>query len=135
MTDTPGSKLLTKTLLSCIRLQRHLGLRVIISTQEPTIDPRLISLSTSTIVHRFTSPEWFGALKGHIAVTKGEEDERMLLGRIQSLGVGEALVWAPTGMVEDCSVESGRKWWGGELARVKMRGRITCDGGKSVFAS
>ena len=134
MTDTPGAKLLTKTLLTCIRLQRHLGLRVLISTQEPSIDPRLISLASSTIVHRFTSPEWFSALKGHIAVRGGPEEEAALLERIQELGVGEALVWAPTGMVEDCGEEIGRALWKGQLVKVRVRGRVTWDGGRSVFA-
>ena len=57
----------TNNLLSTIRLQRHLGARVIISTQEPTISPVLLDLSNVTIVHRFTSPQWLQTLKGHLA--------------------------------------------------------------------
>lgn len=57
---------LTESLLSIIRLQRHLGVRIIISTQEPTISPRLLDLSSVTIVHRFTSPEWLRALEQHL---------------------------------------------------------------------
>ncbi|GAD99599.1 hypothetical protein AOR_1_674054 [Paecilomyces variotii No. 5] len=34
----------TETLLSAVRLQRHLGARMIISTQEPTISPALLNL-------------------------------------------------------------------------------------------
>ena len=52
----------TETLLATIRLQRHLGARVFISTQEPTISPKLLDLSSSIIVHRFTSPQWLQIL-------------------------------------------------------------------------
>ena len=58
---------LTHNLLATIRLQRHLGLRVVISTQEPTVSPRLLDLCSITIVHRFTSPDWMRTLRGHLA--------------------------------------------------------------------
>lgn len=58
---------LTDKLLGTIRLQRHLGARIIISTQEPTISPRLLDLCSVTIVHRFTSPDWLATLKQHLA--------------------------------------------------------------------
>ncbi|KAM0249659.1 hypothetical protein ACHAQJ_008956 [Trichoderma viride] len=67
MTDTAECAVLTEALLSNIRLQRHLGLRVIISTQEPTISPKLLDLCSITIVHRFTSPDWLQSLKKHLA--------------------------------------------------------------------
>jgi hypothetical protein len=41
MNDSLESDEFTETLLSTIRLQRHLGARVVISTQEPTISRRL----------------------------------------------------------------------------------------------
>ena len=63
MTDTPASKALTELILSIIRQQRHFGARVIISSQEPTISPRLMDLCSMIMVHRFTSPEWFGVLR------------------------------------------------------------------------
>ncbi|KAI0598880.1 hypothetical protein F4775DRAFT_553434 [Biscogniauxia sp. FL1348] len=67
MDQTSDSAALTNTLLSTIRLQRHLGVRVVISTQEPTISPKLLDLSSIAIIHRFTSPDWFSALKKHLA--------------------------------------------------------------------
>ncbi|KAI1491438.1 hypothetical protein F5X96DRAFT_631653 [Biscogniauxia mediterranea] len=67
MDQTADSAALTNTLLSTIRLQRHLGVRVVISTQEPTISPKLLDLSSIAIIHRFTSPDWFNALKKHLA--------------------------------------------------------------------
>ncbi|KAF4125489.1 Archaeal DNA helicase HerA [Geosmithia morbida] len=67
MTDSAECKSLTESLLATIRLQRHLGARVVISTQEPTISPRLLDLCSTTLVHRFTSPDWLEALKKHLA--------------------------------------------------------------------
>ncbi|KAG6001382.1 hypothetical protein E4U43_001330 [Claviceps pusilla] len=67
MTDSAESQALTESLLATIRLQRHLGARVIIATQEPTISPKLLDLCSVTIVHRFTSPDWLQSLKKHLA--------------------------------------------------------------------
>ncbi|KAI0880029.1 uncharacterized protein GGS22DRAFT_182660 [Annulohypoxylon maeteangense] len=67
MDETVECETLTNNLLSAIRLQRHLGARVIVSTQEPTISPKLLDLCSITVVHRFTSPDWLNMLKKHIA--------------------------------------------------------------------
>ena len=58
MSDETTASAFTDSLLSVIRLQRHLATRVIIATQEPTISPKLLDLCSMTIVHRFTSPAW-----------------------------------------------------------------------------
>ncbi|RAL14125.1 uncharacterized protein BO97DRAFT_423042 [Aspergillus homomorphus CBS 101889] len=68
MTNTPAAKQLTETFLTIIRQQRHLGVRTIISTQEPTISPRLIDLCSMTIIHRFTSPEWYRTIEQHVPI-------------------------------------------------------------------
>ncbi|MBE3045074.1 hypothetical protein IMZ48_21470 [Candidatus Bathyarchaeota archaeon] len=44
--DSGAAATLTNNLLATIRLQRHLGLRVVISTQEPTVSPKLLDLCT-----------------------------------------------------------------------------------------
>lgn len=67
MNDSAEAGTLTDQLLATIRLQRHLGTRVVISTQEPTISPKLLDLCSVTIVHRFTSPDWLQALQRHLA--------------------------------------------------------------------
>ncbi|KAK5994490.1 hypothetical protein PT974_04967 [Cladobotryum mycophilum] len=67
MLDGVECRALTESLLSIIRQQRHLGARVIISTQEPTISPKLLDLCSVTIVHRFTSPVWLQSLRQHLA--------------------------------------------------------------------
>ncbi len=73
------SQKLSNSLIATIRLQRHLAARIIIATQEPTIDPRLLDLCSITLVHRFSSPEWMKVLKGHLAgAVAGGTTERII---------------------------------------------------------
>lgn len=111
MTDSEECATLTETLLETVRLQRHLGARVVISTQEPSISPKLLDLCTITIVHRFTSPDWLRSLKKHLAgasdlAASTEEDgtdqpelEPELLQQILSLRTGEGLLFSPNALV------------------------------------
>ncbi|KAJ4333429.1 hypothetical protein N0V87_007625 [Didymella glomerata] len=89
MFNTSGSKILTDYLTRVIRLQRHQGARVVISTQEPTIATDLISLCSITVMHRFTSPTWYAALRKHINAV---EDDRDIMQQIEALDTGEALL-------------------------------------------
>lgn len=126
MTDTAECEVLTQALLSNIRLQRHLGVRVIISTQEPTISPKLLDLCSVTIVHRFTSPDWLQSLKKHLAgasislLTKtsnghSDGDDNMnslaadinpndfamkLFSKIVALRRGQALLFCPSAIID-----------------------------------
>lgn len=130
---------LTNTLLSAIRLQRHLGTRVLISTQEPTISPKLLDLCSVTIVFRFQSPEWLRCLKTHLAALNdvvnedGKPDLNTVFQKIVKLRVGEALLFAPSATVNgDGGV--GTKRLGMDYLRIRVRSRITFDGGKSEMA-
>ncbi|KAH8698707.1 hypothetical protein BGW36DRAFT_358229 [Talaromyces proteolyticus] len=135
MDSTEAANALTETFLNIIRQQRHLGTRIIISTQEPTISPRLIDLCSITIVHRFSSPEWFQSIKKHIAIadkedTNSNEENVNGLYQISSLRTGEALVFAPSAYLLD-----GHQ----EVMDVKhksfkmvIRKRITWDGGQTI---
>uniref|UniRef100_A0A8H7N6L8 Zona occludens toxin N-terminal domain-containing protein n=1 Tax=Bionectria ochroleuca TaxID=29856 RepID=A0A8H7N6L8_BIOOC len=127
MNDSSECASLTDGLLHTIRMQRHLAARVIISTQEPTISTKLLDLCTMTIVHRFTSPDWLLALKKHLAgaskhtkadtddfseatsssdagvrplVLKGDDYMSALFSQIVSLRTGEALVFAPSAVID-----------------------------------
>ncbi|KAL7923123.1 hypothetical protein ACQKWADRAFT_67317 [Trichoderma austrokoningii] len=123
MTGTAECEVLTNSLLSNIRLQRHLGLRVIISTQEPTISPKLLDLCSVTIVHRFTSPDWLQSLKKHLAgasisfLNKGQVDgdgdknslvaglnpndfAMELFSKIVALRRGQALLFCPSAIID-----------------------------------
>lgn len=140
----------TNSLLSTIRLQRHLGVRVIISTQEPTISPVLLDLSSLTIVHRFTSPEWLRSLRSHLAgATIGaevENDKEQMMGnkrlghelfnRIVRLRTGEALLFCPSAVIEPESLNEGSQvsMLGAGYLRIYIRQRLTTDGGRSVMA-
>ncbi|OJD17578.1 hypothetical protein AJ78_02329 [Emergomyces pasteurianus Ep9510] len=152
---------LTDTLLSLIRQQRHLATRVIIATQEPTLSPNLLDLCNVTIVHRFTSPAWFTTLRGHLAGAasdnnKQKYDSDNLFSRIVTLKTGEALVFCPSAifdLVSDDALEASKllrnepepheasalkclkiKELGPRYARVRIRKRVTTDGGRSILA-
>lgn len=147
MSSTASASAFTETLLSVIRQQRHLATRVIIATQEPTISPKLLDLSSMTIVHRFTSPEWLVALKSHLAGVAGVSDEskrdvREIFRTIVNLEVGEALLFSPSAMLKEgggpgvgamAGVERVEKL-GMAYMKVRVRKRVTADGGRSLLA-
>lgn len=133
----------TETLLSAVRLQRHLGVRMIISTQEPTVSTALLNLCSITVVHRFTSPDWLRVLHKHLAgaAEHGSEtcdlESRPLFNQIVDLQVGEALLFAPSTIVGASLHDDGHvtfKRLGQGRLRVKIRHRLTADGGKSVLS-
>jgi hypothetical protein len=130
MLDTPGSKFLTDCIARTIRLQRHQGARVIIFTQEPTVSTDLIALCSVTIIHWFTSPTWYNALKRHISAM---DDDKAIIHQIEVLETGEALVYSPNavlGQSEDDSLVKAT----GRLLRLNIRKRVTQDGGESIMA-
>ncbi|KAK2071632.1 hypothetical protein P8C59_006038 [Phyllachora maydis] len=174
MTGSDDSKGLTESLLTIIRMQRHLGARVFISTQEPTINPKLIDLCSISLVHRFTSPDWLNTLRKHLAggsstsrlleraakvggaareeatqvgeyrglqglAVHSEEVALELFAKIVNLRVGEALLFAPSGIIglqeaqQACSSPSFRRLADGVL-KVRIRHRTTGDGGRSIMA-
>ncbi|RYP07738.1 hypothetical protein DL765_009030 [Monosporascus sp. GIB2] len=162
MNESAEAGTLTEQLLATIRLQRHLGARVVISTQEPTVSPKLLDLCSMTIVHRFTSPDWLHALQRHLAgisivsrlreKTNGTDDEAgrlsdtfkelsikdadpatAMFAHIVQLKVGEALVFAPSAVLGiDDSLNVKRLSHG--VLKVRIRNRVTEDGGRSVMA-
>jgi DNA helicase HerA-like ATPase len=130
MLNTPGSKVLTEYLTRVIRLQRHLGARVVISTQEPTVSTDLIALCSVTVIHRFTSPAWYNALKKHI---NAMEDDEKIMHDIEGLETGEAFVYAPN-TVLDKNEDGILVKATGRLLRLNIRDRVTLDGGESIMA-
>jgi DNA helicase HerA-like ATPase len=131
MLKAPGAKALNESLLQTIRLQRHYGVRVVISTQEPTLLTDLIALCSVTVIHRFSSPEWLSAIRRHIPTAA--EDREDLMRDIESLTTGKAIVYSPNAVL-------GRDDNGNlitstsTLIKVSIRKRITSDGGQSVLA-
>jgi hypothetical protein len=157
MNTSAESLSLTNTLLSAVRLQRHLGARIIVSTQEPTISPSLLDLSSVTIVHRFTSPEWLHSLKGHLAaaaydivdpkmefaggsvdLAKAKDSAKTIFTEIVGLSVGEALLFAPSAIVGLDGADGtklGLKRLGAGFLKIRVRSRLTTDGGTSIMAT
>ncbi|MCJ1381961.1 hypothetical protein MMC17_005073 [Xylographa soralifera] len=147
MTGTDAANTFTENLLQVIRQQRHLATRIIIATQEPTISPKLLDLSTMTIVHRFSSPDWFAVLRKHLAGVSGldgesERDIKTILKQIVQLEAGEALLFSPTAMLDlvkqksslESETESTVEKLGMAYLKMRVRKRLTADGGKSIMA-
>ncbi|KAL5436043.1 hypothetical protein PMIN05_006888 [Paraphaeosphaeria minitans] len=152
MTESGSSaKAFTDKLLRTIREQRHQAVRVIIATQEPSINPQLLDLCNITMVHRCTSPAWFKVLKQHIAalylnsivcsMSAGEDDgaeqapkdDKALFNEIVKLKLGESLLFCPTAAVAVMGKGIGRME-GGSI-KLKTRQRVTADGGRSKLAA
>tara|TARA_R110002003_G_scaffold145_1_gene13362 strand:+ start:2962 stop:3360 length:399 start_codon:yes stop_codon:yes gene_type:complete len=131
MLPCPGAKALNEALLTTIRLQRHYGARLVISTQEPTLLTDLIALCSVTVIHRFSSPEWFAAIKRHIPLSSDEH--QIVMRAIENLKTGTALVYSPAAVLS--RDERGRLVKGtGQLLKIRVRKRVTSDGGQSVLA-
>ena len=102
----------TKSITETVRLMRHEGLRVIVSSQSPEkIPTELLELSSLTVIHNFISIAWFNYLKGIYKLT--EED----LDTIMHLGCGEALIHA--------------RGFAGEFKKLRIREKLTLDYGAS----
>ncbi|KAH9173436.1 hypothetical protein EDB89DRAFT_730085 [Lactarius sanguifluus] len=130
---------LTRALLSLVRQQRHMSMRVIVSTQEPTVLPSaFIALCSLIILHRFASSAWWEHLKKHIPATMSSDDS---FDRVVTLKTGEALVCCPTGVYVGTEPGSGSEGVKIKLLRfsrnflvVRTRRRVTADGGVSLMA-
>lgn len=130
---------LTKALTSLIRQQRHLAMRVIISTQEPTaLPPVLIDLCGIAILHRFSSPSWWEAIIKHVSADFSDGDA---FDYVVKLKTGEAVILAPSGLgVFPSSLGTGTgtgtgdvklQQFGRRFLLARTRRRITADGGAS----
>ncbi|TKA21706.1 hypothetical protein B0A50_08788 [Salinomyces thailandicus] len=134
---TAGAAKLTEQLVLAIREQRHNAMRVFIATQEPTVSETLLDLCSISIVHRFSSPAWFGVLEGHLGgaskMVVGEVERREMFEAIGGLGVGEALVFSPASFVR---VRQGGQVGklGAGFVRMLTRSRVGVDAGRSEMA-
>ncbi|KAI1839619.1 hypothetical protein JX266_014171 [Neoarthrinium moseri] len=134
------ARTLTNELTSVIRQQRHMGTRVLIATQEPTLSPELIELANATIIHRFLSPAWYDTLRQHLVAANKQVGSlsTALLESIVALRTGEALLFCPTAQVEVIVTTEGSKRLkalGSSYVKLKVRKRVTVDGGESVLAT
>ncbi|RDX53604.1 hypothetical protein OH76DRAFT_1479404 [Lentinus brumalis] len=130
-----GTTGLMKALTSLIRQQRHLAMRVIISTQEPTaLPPVLIDLCSVAILHGFSSPAWWEAIVKHVSADFSSDDDAF--DHVVKLKTGEAVILAPSGLGKFPS--AGKMFSGDpELTQfgrryllARTRRRVTADGGQ-----
>ncbi|KDR83586.1 hypothetical protein GALMADRAFT_219407 [Galerina marginata CBS 339.88] len=134
---------LTRALLNLIRQQRHLAMRVIISTQEPTVvPPVLIDLCSVVILHRFSSPTWWQHLTQHVPTDFSHSNA---FDKVVKLQTGHAIVLAPSGIGLFAETENDKEKSTGQnntqtLSRfgrryliMKTRKRVTADGGASIL--
>jgi hypothetical protein len=147
MSESRAASTFTESLLTIIRQQRHLATRVIIATQEPTISPKLLDLSSMTIVHRFTSPSWLQALKTHLAgISNNDEssqrDVSEIFKEIVNLEAGQALLFSPSAILDTVNDQEGEgyinlrpKKLGLRYVKLRVRKRLTADGGRSILAT
>jgi hypothetical protein len=147
-----AAKAFTEKLLRTVREQRHQAVRVVVATQEPSINTQLLDLCSITMVHRSTSPAWFKVLKQHVAAlylnlptpsveasdvggdtTELPQDDKALFQEIVRLKLGESLLFCPTAAVAVAGQGIGRMEGG--YVKFKTRQRVTADGGKSRLAA
>lgn len=137
MNQSPAATNFTDRLLTTIREQRHIGTRVVISTQEPTISEKLLDLCSVSIVHQFKSPAWFQAIRAHLGGASGllntTEEQASMFENIVKLGVGESHVFAPEAFIHRSDINRPSRLGSGVLY-MKTRHRIGVDGGVSVMA-
>ncbi|OAA71128.1 hypothetical protein LEL_09719 [Akanthomyces lecanii RCEF 1005] len=138
MIPSPEATAFTNSLTTAVRLQRHLGVRIVVATQDPTVSPLLLGLCSITIVHRFSSPSWARMLQAHLFTrvkTQDEQDERRwdLFASIARLRTGEALIFSPTIAFTEFD-DAKRKNEAKPYMKVRIRSRLSTDGGKSVLA-
>ncbi|KAI0363570.1 hypothetical protein BV20DRAFT_1126210 [Pilatotrama ljubarskyi] len=130
-----GMSGLTKALTSLTRQQRHLAMRVIISTQEPTaLPPVLIDLCSMAILHRFSSPAWWEAIVKHVSADFTDYDA---FDHVVRLKTGEAVILAPAGLgnfpasLKGFDDEAKLASFGRRYLLARTRRRVTMDGGAS----
>ncbi|KAM6489278.1 hypothetical protein JOM56_015179 [Amanita muscaria] len=125
-----GSTGLTKSLLTLIREQRHFAMRVLVSTQEPTvIPPVILDLCSVMVLHRFSSPRWWNHVVQHITA---EIPSDVGFDKVSGLQTGEAIVLSPSGLtMVDNGQTLGR--FGRRYIVMKTRKRVTRDSGTSVL--
>lgn len=124
---------LTSDLISIVRQQRHLGSRVIVATQEPTVSGELLALCNVSIVHRFTSPDWYNTLRQHLAAAHGRNDDGSIFREITGLDTGQAVVFCPTAIIDVRSETGKPKMLRDAYFKLAVRPRVSADGGKSVL--
>jgi hypothetical protein len=90
---------LNESLLLLQRQQRHLNLRLIISTQSPqTLHPELFELANALFLFHFFSPGWFQVLRQRVPIDPGWFDTLRAMGPTP----GRAVLYTSRGCIGGC---------------------------------
>lgn len=117
--DNSSKDGLARLILESVRLMRHEGIRILISTQSPlTIPSELLELVTITVLHHFQSDDWYRYLSSKISMPTD------CFNTIKSLQPGQALIVTTKYNIEGYSID--------DHLLVKIRDRITTDRGVSL---
>ncbi|KAI0265152.1 hypothetical protein BC834DRAFT_1033285 [Gloeopeniophorella convolvens] len=136
LSESNTSNGLTQALLSLVRQQRHMSMRVIVSTQEPTVVPSaFLALCSIVVMHRFSSSAWWEHLRKHVSAKMSSEEA---FDTVVTLKTGEAIVACPTGLYMaqgpfDCA-KARLSHFGRDFFVARTRKRVTADGGVSLMA-
>jgi len=122
--SSPGCVELSNAIVETVRLMRHEGIRVLISTQSPlTMPPELLELTSVTILHKSQSADWGKYLESKVTLPSGG------LSEVQGLQRGQALLLSTQISAQSRSGE-GRNTVVNHL-KVNIRPRLTLDLGAS----
>ncbi|KAI9339322.1 hypothetical protein BDR26DRAFT_388008 [Obelidium mucronatum] len=126
---------LSDAILDTVRLMRHDGIRVCLSTQSPkALLPEILELVSVAVMHRFHSKDWFSYLSAKLPLKDDDFD------KIVGLEPGEAIVFAGRHMLGlgDCQAADGSAMGStnlqsgqGYTLKVGIRPRLTADRGSS----
>ncbi len=120
-----GSDGLSDSIVDTVRLMRHEGIRVAISTQNPMVlAPELLELVTVAVVHRFHSSDWFSYLSKKIPLVSGDQGSEDVKASIRALPSGHAFVFAVSNNLQGIEKESA-------TVQIAIRPRFTADRGAS----
>jgi hypothetical protein len=104
---------------------------VIIATQEPTVIPStILDLASMIICHRFSSPAWCTHLARHVSASSESADWYQ---QVTLLATGDALVFSPAAVIA-ADDRGGVVLLGREHLKLRVRPRLTLDGGASLLA-
>ncbi|ORY51411.1 hypothetical protein BCR33DRAFT_762168 [Rhizoclosmatium globosum] len=129
--DGNSSDGLSAAILDTVRLMRHDGIRVVLSTQSPrALLPEILELVSVAVMHRFHSRDWFSYLRAKIPLEESDFD------KIVELEPGEAVVFAGRHLLEARkNYKEGDKEMKREgkqfTFKIGVRPRLTADRGSS----
>jgi hypothetical protein len=118
--STSTNKGLVSEMVSTFRQNRHRGIRMLVSTQNPAVlSDEMLDLVTVAVVHKFHSRDWYNCLQRKLNMNT------QLYDTASKLTTGQALVYASRSKLQ----QSQHETW----HCVQIRARLTCDSGGSII--